>query len=145
MPKIINRRPEKYNTISEASKIIGVPTHVLRFWEKEFIQIKPYKYKNRRYYLQKDIDVIQKIKNLLYIQGYTIEGAKKHLRHPSKHEPEPINLIENDKNSHATTDAAIELTSPVSNIVKQGQNPPTKAIVEIVNKLKKIQERLKNK
>ena len=67
-----------FKTISEAAEILGVPTHVLRFWESQFPQIHPTKSRGgRRYYRPEDMDVLITIKNLLYKQGYTIKGAKK--------------------------------------------------------------------
>jgi len=54
--------------------------HVLRYWEQEFSQLSPSKRRgNRRYYQRKDVVLIRKIKELLYEQGYTIEGARQQL------------------------------------------------------------------
>jgi len=67
-----------FRTISEAAKFLGVPQHVLRFWESRFGQIKPLKLRGgRRYYRPEDMEILSTIKNLLYKQGYTIKGAKK--------------------------------------------------------------------
>lgn len=72
------KSPTALRTISEASEILDVPQHVLRFWETKFTQIKPLKRNGgRRFYRPQDIDVLQQIKHLLYSQGYTIKGAKK--------------------------------------------------------------------
>ncbi len=72
------KSPNALRTISEASEILDVPQHVLRFWETKFSQIKPLKRNGgRRFYRPQDIDVLQQIKHLLYNQGYTIKGAKK--------------------------------------------------------------------
>lgn len=72
------KAPGALRTISEASEILDVPQHVLRFWETKFAQIKPLKRNGgRRFYRPQDIDVLQQIKHLLYNQGYTIKGAKK--------------------------------------------------------------------
>ena len=85
MPTVkTDKKIEAYKSIGEATKVIGVPASVLRFWEKEFKQIKPYKSKGRRHYLQKDFDVILKVKELLYDRGYTLEGARNHLKEGSK-------------------------------------------------------------
>ena len=66
-----------FKTISEASALLNVPQHVLRFWESRFSQIKPLKMGGgRRYYRPEDIDVLSKIQHLLYKQGYTIKGKK---------------------------------------------------------------------
>ena len=73
-PVIPNKR---YFTIGEASKICSVKAHVLRYWEQEFSELDPIKRKgNRRYYQQKDLVMILKIKELLQDKGFTIEGAK---------------------------------------------------------------------
>lgn len=67
--------------ISEVSRITGVKAHVLRYWEKEFGAIKPVKTKGgRRLYRKRDIEVILKIKKLLYDMKYTIAGAKKAIK-----------------------------------------------------------------
>ena len=67
-----------FKTISEAADLLGVPQHVLRFWESRFPQIKPTKMRGgRRYYRPEDIRILTTIKHLLYKEGYTIEGAKK--------------------------------------------------------------------
>ena len=73
-PVIPNKR---YFTIGEASKICDVKAHVLRYWEQEFAELDPIKRKgNRRYYQQKDLVMILRIKELLHNKGFTIEGAK---------------------------------------------------------------------
>ena len=78
-----------YKTISEVVKILGLkskksgslPTHTIRFWEKEFKQIKPKILSgNRRYYDEKDVDLLKKIHFLLKDRGMTINGVKKILR-----------------------------------------------------------------
>ena len=72
------KSPSALRTISEASELLDVPQHVLRFWETKFNQIKPLKRNGgRRFYRPQDLDVLQQIKHLLYSQGYTIKGAKK--------------------------------------------------------------------
>ena len=68
---------KRYFTIGEASKICDVKAHVLRYWEQEFAELDPIKRKgNRRYYQQKDLVMILRIKGLLQDKGFTIEGAK---------------------------------------------------------------------
>jgi DNA-binding transcriptional MerR regulator len=70
-----------YKTISEVSKLIDVPSHVLRFWETKFTQVKPIKRSGgRRYYRSEDIEVLSSIRELLYNEGYTIKGAQKVLK-----------------------------------------------------------------
>jgi DNA-binding transcriptional MerR regulator len=70
-----------YYSISEVADLAGVKPYVLRFWEKEFPQLKPKKNRSgNRSYQQKDIDLISQIKHLLYEEGFTIEGAKSKLK-----------------------------------------------------------------
>lgn len=69
-------------TIGEVSKILSVPNHVIRFWEENFSQLKPVKYNGRRYYSQKDIKILKRIKDLLYNQEYSIKGAAIYLKSP---------------------------------------------------------------
>ena len=70
-----------YRTISEVSNEIDVPAHVLRFWETKFLQIKPLKRGGgRRYYRPEDVAVLRRIRQLLYVDGFTIKGAQKLLR-----------------------------------------------------------------
>ena len=72
---------KKYFTIGDVSKICAIKPHVLRYWEQEFPQLKPSKRRgNRRYYQKQDIETVRSIQVLLYQQGYTIQGAKHHLR-----------------------------------------------------------------
>ena len=67
---------DKFFTISKTAKIIGVQSHVLRFWEKKFNAIKPKKsLSGRRYYSSTDIKFLLMIKKLLYEEGFTIKGA----------------------------------------------------------------------
>ena len=78
---ITEKSVSAYKTISEVSKQIDVPSHVLRFWETKFGQVKPVKRSGgRRYYRSEDIDVLVQIRTLLYKEGYTIKGAKKALK-----------------------------------------------------------------
>ena len=73
-----------YKTIGEAAKELSLKTHTLRFWEKEFKQLKPITFDGkRRYYSEKDIDILKIIYELLKKQGYTITGAKKLLNQSS--------------------------------------------------------------
>ena len=70
-----------YYTISNVSKKLKIPPHVLRFWEKKFNFIKPKKNQTgRRYYSNQDIINLEIIKDLLYNKGYTIAGAIKYMK-----------------------------------------------------------------
>lgn len=75
------KSPTAFRTISEVSDDIGVPQHVLRFWETKFPAIKPLKRGgNRRYYRPEDVQLLQAINRLLYTDGYTIKGVQKLLK-----------------------------------------------------------------
>lgn len=88
-------------SISETAEIIGVPQHVLRFWETKFKQISPLKRKgNRRFYRQVDIQLLKKIKKLLYEDGFTIKGADKILK--SGATPISASAVEKSKPSNKT-------------------------------------------
>ncbi|MFZ5609760.1 MAG: MerR family transcriptional regulator [Pseudomonadota bacterium] len=72
---------QAFRTISEVSDALGVPQHVLRFWETRFSQLRPLKRGgNRRYYRPEDIDLLRTISHLHYTDGYTIKGIQKLLR-----------------------------------------------------------------
>ena len=89
------KAPTAFKTISEVSETLDIPQHVLRFWESRFPQIKPLKLRGgRRYYRPQDIEVVLKIKQLLYKEGYTIKGAKKAFHHVAQEAQlqEPLQL-----------------------------------------------------
>jgi DNA-binding transcriptional MerR regulator len=74
--------PERlYFRIGEVARLCRLPAYVLRFWETEFSQLKPVKGSTgQRMYRRKDVENVLRIKELLYQQGFTIAGARQHLR-----------------------------------------------------------------
>ena len=77
LPPIPSKR---YFTIGEVSKLCVVKPHVLRYWEQEFPQLKPVKRRgNRRYYQRHEVKLIRQIRKLLYVEGFTISGARTRL------------------------------------------------------------------
>src|SRR5512144_2640663 len=71
---------KRYFTIGEVSDLCAVKPHVLRYWEQEFSQLKPVKRRgNRRYYQHHEGLLIRRIRDLLYEQGFTINGARHRL------------------------------------------------------------------
>ena len=97
----MNKDPNAYKSIGEVSKILGIyfkkksaiATHTIRFWEKEFKQIKPkILIGNRRYYDIKNIELLKKVYFLLKEQGMTINGVKKIL---DNNEPLKLDEISN--------------------------------------------------
>jgi len=76
-----NKSPDAFRTISEVAEWLGVPTHVLRFWESRFSQVKPVKRAGgRRYYRPADMELLGGIRKLLHEDGMTIRGVQKLLR-----------------------------------------------------------------
>ena len=100
-----------FYTISKTAEIIGVKSHVLRFWEKKFSSINPKKSLNgRRYYSSEDIEILLMIKKLLYDKGFTIKGA--------------VSIIDkkNQQNIKNTAYSVnIKLTKSI-NLIQQGLN-----------------------
>ena len=71
---------KRYFTIGEVSQLCGVRSYVLRYWEQEFDQLRSMKRRgNRRYYQHHEVVLVRKIRQLLYEQGYTIQGARQQL------------------------------------------------------------------
>lgn len=70
-----------YFRIGEVASIVGVEPHVLRYWESEFRSIRPQKSaKGQRIYSRRDVETLQKVKELLYSHRFTIAGARRKLR-----------------------------------------------------------------
>ena len=121
----MNKNYNAYKTIGEVAKILSInlknrksiPTHTIRFWEKQFKQIKPIILTgNRRYYDQKNIEILKKVSYLLKEQGMTIKGVKKILN--SK---EALKLDEISNNSITTVNLKNKLVK-ISNIIKDLKN-----------------------
>ena len=71
---------KRYFTIGEVAALCAVKPHVLRYWEQEFTQLRPIKRRgNRRYYQHPAVLLIRRIRDLLYDQGFTINGARNQL------------------------------------------------------------------
>jgi DNA-binding transcriptional MerR regulator len=117
----MNKDSSAYKTIGEVTKILNLKTksgqsfstHTIRFWEKEFKQIKPKILNgNRRYYDKKNIDLLKKIKFLLKEQGMTINGVKKILN-----DKEPLKLDEM-RNATINADNLKTMLYKISSLVK---------------------------
>ena len=117
----MNKFDNAYKTIGEVVKILDLknrsgektPTHTLRFWEKEFKQIKPKILTgNRRYYDQSNIDLLKKIKFLLKDQGMTINGVKKLLNSSNS------NNLDEISNKTIRTDNLKKKIINISKIIK---------------------------
>ena len=117
----MNKIDNSYKTISEVVKILGlkskkahsIPTHTIRYWEKEFKQLKPKIFNgNRRYYDENNIKLLKKIHYLLKDQGMTINGVKKILNNK-----DPLKLDETVNDSIKSQNLKNKLVK-ISNIVK---------------------------
>ena len=110
---------KRYFTIGEVSELCAVKPHVLRYWEQEFTQLKPVKRRgNRRYYQHHEVLLIRRIRDLLYEQGFTINGAR--------------NRLEND----ALATHAKDRNGSANENVAALQNLPT--LTELRNELTRI-------
>lgn len=110
---MVEKSPEAFKTISEAAEELGVEQHVLRFWETKFSQIKPLKRRGgRRYYRPEDMEVLHRIRHLLYKQGFTIKGAKKAM---------------NAKEPDAETATAVAEAKDAAKAAKSGDKKPAAA------------------
>lgn len=104
--------PDKlYFTIGEVAGLCHLRPHVLRYWEQEFSELSPSKRRgNRRYYQRKDVLLIRKIRSLLYLQGYTIDGARQQLS-PQKSAAPKDDAVARDKANAPIRTAVAELES----------------------------------
>lgn len=106
LPEIPRKR---YFAIGEVSELCQVKPHVLRYWEQEFTQLKPVKRRgNRRYYQHHEVLLIRRIRELLYEQGFTINGARNRLdelRHGTA-AASPVEADEPEMDVAASTPAA---------------------------------------
>ena len=117
----MNKSDQAYKTIGEVVKILDLktrskqktPTHTIRYWEKEFKQIKPKILSgNRRYYNKSNVDLLKKIKFLLKDQGMTINGVKKLLNLGHSNDLDEIS------NKSIRTDNLRNKISNISKIIK---------------------------
>lgn len=89
----MENKGKKYYRIGDVSRLTGVDAHVLRYWEGEFRNIRPHRVARQRLYRQEDIELIGRIKELLYEKGYTIAGARKQLSEGGKAAPVQAELF----------------------------------------------------
>jgi DNA-binding transcriptional MerR regulator len=105
---------EAFRTISEVADELGVPQHVLRFWETKFSAVRPMKRAgNRRYYRPEDLDLLRVINKLLYVDGYTIRGVQKLLKENGHRQLVGSSQDELDEPSAVESDPSAQLpTAP---------------------------------
>ena len=110
-----------YYTISNVSKKLNIPPHVLRFWEKKFNFVKPKKSETgRRYYSNQDIVNLEIIKDLLHEKGYTISGAIKYMKNNNEMDNNKLNQFNiNNESLVNKINKASDLISMAQNILKK--------------------------
>jgi DNA-binding transcriptional MerR regulator len=113
--------PEKlYYRIGEVSRIVGVEPHVLRYWESEFPFLKPSRVVSKqRLYRRKDLEMLLRIKQLLYEEKYTIAGAKKQMR------KERMTLSASGKRQSSEEQFLLEMHDELLEILKKLQEDPS--------------------
>ena len=139
-----SKSPEAFRTISEVSKDLSLPQHVLRFWETKFVQIKPIKRGGgRRYYRPEDVRLLKGIKTLLYNDGYTIRGVQKVIK-----ENGTKKLIKLEQANNSFTEQEIKNTSSQNeSLLPQHSMNDTKRkkLINVLDDLIQLKKRLENK
>lgn len=121
-----------FRTISEVAKELDLPQHVLRFWETRFSQLKPLKRGGgRRYYRPEDMQLLRRIRDLLYMDGYTIKGVQKLLRESGSVKA----FVENSHPSAAATNPTDHAVTPPGRAA-EAPNDETPAMVTADNVLR---------
>lgn len=148
MPSRETKSPTAFRTISEVADTMGVPQHVLRFWESKFSQIKPMKRGGgRRYYRPEDVDILGVIRNLLHQDGYTIKGAQKFLR---EHGVKTIlQTIEHNRQAGEDDEASLDISGHKNPLLSGGYEDQIMAITKTKktgepSSLRDIRQRLNN-
>ncbi|VAW05667.1 Transcriptional regulator PA2737, MerR family [hydrothermal vent metagenome] len=130
----MGKSADAFRTISEVAEWLGIPTHVLRFWESKFIQVKPVKRAGgRRYYRPGDMLLLGGIKKLLHEDGMTIKGVQKILRKdgigPVAEQSQPLDDVTAAEYSETTAEASSDPVKPsttqVSEFKSESKSPPT--------------------
>ena len=120
----MNEKYKSYKTIGEVAQILELidkksgklSTHTIRFWEKEFKQIKPHIFNgNRRYYDNASIKILKKIHYLLKIKGMTIKGVKKEL----SNQDSQLDLIDNKTINKKVIKNKVDKISKLIKIIKE--------------------------
>ena len=120
---MIDKAPDAFRTISEAAEDLGLPQHVLRFWETRFTQIKPLKRGGgRRYYRPDDLEFLRGLKHLLHAERYTIKGVQKIIKEQG---------IKAVQTAFKTDGSAVSTVKPpVADQPSPAQEPRTRAAFE---------------
>lgn len=114
---------KRYFTIGEVSDLCSIRSYVLRYWEQEFPQLSPMKRRgNRRYYQHHEVLLVRTIRELLYEQGYTIQGARQQIEQKATVITDSFDLLEDNSNeilsnspNDLTTDELAQIHEPLGN------------------------------
>ena len=137
---VIEKSPEAFRTISEASEILSLPSHVLRFWESKFTQIKPLKRAGgRRFYRPNDILFILGIKKLLHIDGLTIIGVKRLIKENG------INFIINIGKNVRDNNSNLQKKENILKINIQNSKIDKEKINGFINQLDILKSKIENR
>ena len=135
------KSPEAFRTISEVSKDLSLPQHVLRFWETKFAQIKPIKRGGgRRYYRPEDIELLKGIKYLLYNDGYTIRGVQKVIKEVGTRK-----ILKKENNINSFTDSEndnIYLHDQLDNKSHSISETKRKKLLNVLNDLVSLKNKI---
>ena len=130
-PTVAGDRPLK---IGEAARLMGVEAYVLRFWETQFPFLRPrHASSSHRMYLPRDIELLQLVKRLLHVEGYTIAGAKKHIKEVG---------LDTLCGGSAQSSAKISDETPAKEPIRRPRDQP--ALAEIRNELESLRRLLED-
>ncbi len=136
-PRRLTKSPGAFRTISEVATELDVPPHVLRFWESKFTQIRPLKRGGRRrYYRPEDVELLRRIRGLLYTDGYTIRGVQKVLR-----ERGVKGLVQAERRGAEPGDGEKEAAPAPGTGLSDGQRAEIEAALDELNALKDMLEK----
>lgn len=135
-PRRRGKSEAAFRTISEVAGELEVPQHVLRFWETKFVQIKPMKRGGgRRYYRPEDVELLRRIRSLLYDDGYTIKGVQKLLRQGAGRLPEGEGA---ETEISAESEAPQGAAAPASRSLSEKQRHELTALLEELENLSRL-------
>lgn len=131
---------KRYFTISEVALLCDVKPHVLRYWEQEFVQLRPMKRRgNRRYYQHHELLMVRRIRNLLYDEGFTIQGARNQLR---AHAGEEATSGRVDAVEAAPADANMQTQLLLDQLLRQESGAPAASLEQVRHELLQIRSLL---
>ena len=123
--------PDKlYFRIGEVSKLCDLPAYVLRFWESEFPQLKPHKGgTGQRLYRRRDVEMVLRIKALLYDEGYTIPGARQVFKAELRHKEPQLALGIDETTSNTSSKQLLKLQKELRELLALVSKPAARAAV----------------